>query len=185
MLRVPRSVRHSRVTQARLHELIVAKLYDSPLSTEAEVREVMAKDARLTRASVWQSRHMLAFGPRMHRSVAGRLLHAIQLPGCQRDLEQWLSQHRMAQHKARKPRRGNKPQRRMRQLDLRQLFEQISTPVTHPAEENGSVHAMSNHTRKRALGRAVGPGPHTYESVFGRRSYLVQLELRAVGGIVL
>ena len=183
MLRVPQSLRHSRVTQARLHELIVAKLYEAPPSTEAEVRELMAKDARLTRALVWQSRHIMAFGPRMHRSVARRLLQAIQLPGCQQALEQWLSPHRVAQHKA--PRRGNEPQSRMRQLDLRQLLEQISAPVTHPAEKNGSVHATSNHTRKRALGQAVGPGPHTYESAFGRKPYLVPLELRAVGGIVM
>ena len=90
VLRVPQSLRHSRVTQARLHELIVAKLYESPPSTEAEVQQLMAKDARLTRALVWQSRHVLAFGPRMHRSVAARLLHTYTHPGCEQVREAWL-----------------------------------------------------------------------------------------------
>ena len=184
VLRVPQSIRHSRVTQARLHELIVAKLYESPPSTEAEVRQLMAKDARLTRALVWQSRHVLAFGLRMHRSVAARLLHTYTHPGYEQAREAWLSRQRGNQHKTCKPRKGRIPQRSMRQLDLWEHIARVSMPAACVAREHGPVDAVSSGRRKRNFGRAVGPGPHTYESVFGRRPYLVQLQLCAVGGIV-
>ena len=59
VMRATNAILRRPATQARLHDMVVSQLYGAPPSTEADVRAVMAMDARLSRARIWESRHIM------------------------------------------------------------------------------------------------------------------------------
>ena len=186
---------HQRSRRGRLHEFVVAQLLNRPPSTHSDIQSLLAKDVRLTPKKIWASRHVMAFGPEANLSVAVRLLRAYNLPGCARHLEAWLSREWRGTFQQRTPlakASQRKPlERKMRQLKLKELFKPANV---QPAQERrGLLDAAPNSGQERKRKNWFGehhlvresPAMHTYESVFGRRSYLSDVRVHAIGRVIL
>ena len=124
-----------RITRRELHkpkfvQCLLAQAYVTIMElrpcSDDHVGQLQKLDVRITRKSIWTSRHVEAFGPRMGLSLAQRLLRAYSFPGLWPALSKWLGSLRLQRTQRRKTYSAAiSLRRKVRQLKLSQLFGSV------------------------------------------------------------
>ena len=121
----------------------------------------------------------MGFGPRGGLSIARRLLRAFKLPGVERERQAWLARKcTTALRKAcfAKVCKSKSLRRVAFQLKIRQLFQPAAS---QPAQARGDLHeAQPSSNRRRSP-------QHTNRLSISQRSFRSDVQVRAVGGIIL